>query len=127
MPYKPRRPCRQNGCGKLADNGEQYCYEHKKEVDKHYNKYQRDPLTNKRYGSDWRKIRQRYVKNNPLCEKCFKKGILKAVEEVHHIKPLSKGGTHDECNLMSLCKSCHSKVTVKSGDRWNKDNKKSPI
>jgi hypothetical protein len=33
-----------------------------------------------------------------------------AVEEVHHIIPLSEGGTNDESNLMSLCRSCHEKI-----------------
>ncbi|WP_420838364.1 HNH endonuclease [Allobaculum mucilyticum] len=32
------------------------------------------------------------------------------MEQVHHIVPLSQGGTHDENNLMSLCKSCHSRI-----------------
>ncbi|HOE18067.1 MAG TPA: HNH endonuclease [Syntrophorhabdaceae bacterium] len=39
-------------------------------------------------------------------------------EEVHHIIPLSKGGTHDESNLMSLCTSCHSEITAREGGRW---------
>ncbi|MFV0313661.1 MAG: HNH endonuclease [Anaerotignum sp.] len=118
MPYKPKRPCRHGMCNQLAENGERYCLEHKREVDKHYNKYQRDPMTNKRYGSDWRKARENCVRKNPLCEACFKRGVLKAVEEVHHIKPLSQGGTHVESNLMSLCKYCHSKISADSGERW---------
>ena len=39
-------------------------------------------------------------------------------KEVHHILPLSRGGTNNEDNLMSLCKSCHSKIHAKSGDRF---------
>ena len=42
------------------------------------------------------------------------------VEEVHHILPLSRGGTNDEDNLMSLCKSCHSKIHADRGDRFKK-------
>jgi 5-methylcytosine-specific restriction protein A len=37
---------------------------------------------------------------------------------VHHIIPLSKGGTHDSANLMSLCVSCHSRITARDGGRW---------
>lgn len=121
MPYKPRRPCRNSSCNKLAESNQQYCVEHQKLIDKHYNKYQRDPQTNRRYGKAWRVTRKNYVAKQPLCEECFKRGVLKAVEEVHHIKPLSQGGTHDESNLMSLCKSCHSKISVDSGERWNKN------
>ena len=51
---------------------------------------------------------------------CEKKGIIKAVEEVHHIVPLSNGGSHNDDNLMSLCKSCHSKTTATEGGRWGK-------
>lgn len=39
------------------------------------------------------------------------------VEEVHHIIPLSQGGTHAPENLMSLCRSCHNKMHLEIGDR----------
>jgi 5-methylcytosine-specific restriction protein A len=39
---------------------------------------------------------------------------------VHHILPLSKGGGNETSNLMALCKSCHSKITAESGDRWGR-------
>ena len=60
----------------------------------------------------------RYVAAHPLCEECKKQGKLTPTEEVHHILPLSKGGTHAESNLMALCKSCHSAITARDGDRW---------
>ena len=41
-------------------------------------------------------------------------------EEVHHILPLSKGGGSNAENLMALCKSCHSRITAESGDRWGR-------
>ena len=118
MPYKPKRPCAYPGCGRLADS-EQYCAEHKKVVTKRYNQYQRDPASNKRYGRSWKRIRDRYIKAHPLCEECDKNRRIVAAEEVHHIQPLSKGGGNETSNLMALCKSCHSKITAESGDRWN--------
>lgn len=45
---------------------------------------------------------------------------MKQVEEVHHIKSLSKGGTHDTNNLISLCQSYHARIHAKDGSRWNK-------
>ena len=57
--------------------------------------------------------------SHPLCEMCEQDGRLTKANEVHHVLPLSQGGTHDESNLMSLCKSCHSKITAKTGDRWH--------
>lgn len=119
MPYKPRRPCSHPGCGRLAENGWQYCAEHQKIANKNYNEYQRDPETNKRYGRSWKRIRDRYIKAHPLCEECQKQGRLTVAEEVHHILPLSKGGGNETSNLMALCKSCHSRITVEMGDRWH--------
>ena len=118
MPTKPKRPCSMSGCGRLCENGEQYCSEHKQVVNKNYNQYQRDPTSNKRYGRTWKRIRDRYIKAHPLCEEFQKNGRFVAAEEVHHILPLSRGGDNDASNLMSLCKSCHSRITVEMGDRW---------
>jgi len=50
----------------------------------------------------------------------MKEGRITPAEEVHHVLPLSHGGTHSEDNLMALCKSCHSRITAEMGDRWNK-------
>lgn len=119
MPYKPKRPCAYSSCGRLADSGE-YCAEHKKVVTKHYNQYQRDPDSNKRYGRSWKRIRDRYIKAHPLCEECDRNGRIQAAEEVHHILPLSKGGGNEKSNLMALCKSCHSRITAEGGDRWGR-------
>lgn len=42
---------------------------------------------------------------------------LTPVEEVHHIPPISKGGTHSQDNLMSVCRSCHNKIHIERGER----------
>ena len=47
----------------------------------------------------------------------LKEGRLTPVEEVHHIVPLSQGGTHRNDNLMSQCQSCHTKLHHELGDR----------
>ena len=44
---------------------------------------------------------------------------LTPAQEVHHILPLSRGGTHEDANLMALCKPCHSEITARDGDRWH--------
>ncbi len=94
MPYKPKRPCSYPGCPKLTDG--RYCEEHQKIVTAHYNKHERDPASKKRYGRAWKRIRDRYIAAHPLCEECRKAGKVTPAEEVHHIKPLSRGGTHAE-------------------------------
>ena len=74
----------------------------------------------KRYGRAWKRIRDKYVMEHPFCELCFERGVIVPVEEVHHKKPLSEGGTHDRSNLIALCKSCHSRIHAERGDRWGR-------
>lgn len=116
MPKQPRRPCGFPGCPNLTDG--RFCEEHAKQENRRYERYQRDPATKRRYGRAWQLIRDRYAAAHPFCEECYKRGVLTPTEEIHHIVPLSHGGTHAEDNLMALCKPCHSRITVEMGDRW---------
>jgi len=118
MPFKPKRPCSQPGCPKLTDG--RFCEEHAKQEAKRYERHQRDPAAKKRYGRAWKLIRDHHIASHPLCEKCMKIGKITPVQEVHHIKPLSQGGTNAEDNLMSLCTSCHSEITAREGGRWQR-------
>jgi len=118
MPYKPKRPCSHPGCPELVDG--RFCEAHAKQETRRYEKYDRDPASHKRYGRTWSKIRDRYISAHPLCGQCLKHDVMTAAEEVHHIKPLAQGGTHAEENLMSLCKSCHSRITAREGGRWGR-------
>lgn len=115
MPRKPKQPCAYPGCPKLSDG--RYCEEHRKQVARQYERYSRDPVIKKKYGRAWKRIRDSYVKEHPFCERCFEAGKLTPVDEVHHIVPLARGGTHERGNLMSLCRSCHNKIHHELGDR----------
>lgn len=117
MPVKPKRPCSYPGCPKLTHG--RYCEEHERLESKRYEKYDRSPDTKRRYGRAWKRIRDKFVETHPFCEECYKRGVLTPTEEVHHILPLSRGGTHDRNNLMALCKPCHSAITARDGDRWH--------
>ena len=110
MPYKPKKPCAHPGCPKLT--ADRFCPEHTVEDRREYTCYRRDPATRRRYGREWRRIRNWYISLNPMCERCAAAGRITPAREVHHIIPLSEGGTHDVENLMSLCKSCHSGITL---------------
>lgn len=101
-------------CSRFIDG--RYCEEHRKMVERNYERYSRDPDVHKKYGRAWRRIRDQYVKAHLFCEECFKRGILAPVDEVHHIVPVSIGGTNNPSNLMSLCKSCHNKIHHEMGD-----------
>lgn len=117
MPYKPKRPCRYPGCDRLAVGDGPYCAEHQKAADETYKKFERSPDINKTYGRSWKRIRDRYVKQHPLCEQCLKEGRLMPVDEVHHLLPVSQGGKSTSDNLMALCHSCHNKIHLELGDR----------
>lgn len=115
MPNKPKRPCSFPGCPNLTDG--QYCEQHRKQEQQRYNKFGRSPNANRSYGRAWKRIRDRYTEEHPLCERCLSEGRFTPVDEVHHILPVSKGGTHERTNLMSLCRSCHNKIHFEMGDR----------
>jgi len=119
IPYKPKTPCSHPGCPRLCAG--RFCEEHAKEEARRYERYDRDPEARKRYGRAWKRIRDRYVAAHPVCERCEEHGKLTPASEVHHIKPLSKGGGNEETNLMSLCTPCHSEITAREGGRWRKD------
>ena len=117
VPNKPKRPCSYPGCPKLTHG--RFCEEHAKKEAKRYEKYERDPAVRRRYGRAWKRIRDSYASEHPFCERCYKEGKLIPVEQVHHIKPLAEGGTHERSNLISLCASCHAKIHAERGDRWH--------
>ena len=112
MPYKPKKRCAYPGCPNLTHD--RYCQEHASIANREYNKRRldHDPDFYKRYGHRWHEIRDLYISKHPLCEKCKDAGRLVPAEEVHHILPLIEGGNNSDENLMSLCKSCHSSITL---------------
>ena len=111
MPYRPKRPCSFPGCAQLSDG--QYCIEHDKIMEARYNKHERDPATKRRYGPAWERIRTAQLAAHPLCHMCLREGTPTPATEVHHILPLSQGGTYGPENLMSICKPCHSRITAR--------------
>ena len=114
MPRKPKRSCSHPGCPMLTEG--LYCPEHQRAEEARYNR-SRDPAARKRYGKEWPRIRAHQLANSPLCEMCLRHGYTTAANEVHHILPLVDGGTHDPANLMSLCKPCHSRITLTENHR----------
>lgn len=60
------------------------------------------------YDRRWQKLRKIYLARHPFCIKC-----PRLATEVDHILPLAEGGTHADDNLQALCKSCHSRKTIR--------------
>jgi 5-methylcytosine-specific restriction protein A len=114
VPYKAKKPCAYPGCRELTTA--RYCEGHAKAEAKRYNRYDRDPDSNKRYGRSWSKIRAAFLSANPLCEMCGEAGRLVPATLVHHKRKLTDGGTNDRDNLQSLCSECHSRLHAERGD-----------
>jgi len=53
----------------------------------------------------WRRVR-----DAERSEECYNCGASDRRLDVHHIAPLSAGGTNEPWNLMTLCESCHRTV-----------------
>jgi 5-methylcytosine-specific restriction endonuclease McrA len=47
---------------------------------------------------------------NYTCEICTKPESLESVLHIHHIRPVSDGGTKDLNNLMALCSDCNCNI-----------------
>ena len=62
----------------------------------------------KSYPSDWDTTTARIRKRDGYrCKNCGTSGVEL---HVHHIVPLSKGGTNSDGNLATLCNECHKKI-----------------
>lgn len=55
-------------------------------------------------GRQWEVLRSEALRSQGRrCSACGKAGRL----EVHHVRPLSEGGSNDAENLAVLCRDCH--------------------
>ncbi len=65
----------------------------------------------------WRRLRLWHLNRNPVCVKCGSTSNL----HVDHKIPIEEGGEkYNQDNLQTLCKSSHSKKTIKEQNkrRW---------
>lgn len=115
MPRMAKHPCAWPGCPNLTDA--RYCDTHAKQAERTTDKFTRESDKHARYGRSWKKARDAYATAHPFCERCFAQGRMTPLDEVHHIVPVREGGTNEESNLMSLCRSCHNQIHAERGDR----------
>ena len=111
MARRAARPCAHPGCPALVhDPGQRYCKEHLRAY-----RQQQDARSGssaeRGYDRNWREVRNRYLAENPVCERC---GRYKA-EVVHHIVPKQQGGSDDPINMQALCGMCHAQVHSQLG------------
>ena len=118
-PYAPPRPCRKPGCPGLTTDKSGYCEVHRQEVNRKYDR-QRGTASQRGYDRRWRKYRDLYLLDNPLCVDCKRQGRLTPATVVDHITP-HKGDAElfwDSANHQALCKLCHDRKTAKTDGRW---------
>jgi 5-methylcytosine-specific restriction protein A len=80
----------------------------------HYNQTRTDIKEQAFYKTPgWKRTKEQVlIRDNYMCQHCFKNKIIKPAETVHHIKFLK---THwhlrlTMSNLISLCKACHNTI-----------------
>lgn len=78
--------------------------------------YRDNPEIEKKYKSKrWQKLRKQKLLLNPICERCYKQGIVKATCIIHHKEYVTDKNYLDDNvffnidNLESLCRDCHNK------------------
>ena len=126
MPWKVQPMCREAGCNRRAEPGATYCAEHlrahKKEEMDDYNRFRRDPDSQRFYNSAlWRKTSRAQLRREPLCRMCLAEGRYTAAVLVDHIVPIKQGGgALDLDNLQSLCNSCHERKSQEEGSRFGR-------
>ena len=58
-------------------------------------------------GSKWARFASSYIRRNPFCAECQRRGVDTPTALVDHIIPRKKGGSMwDKSNLQSLCRDC---------------------
>lgn len=66
--------------------------------------------------SEWKKLRDIYMKEHPVCEECLAKGKITPAVDIHHKESpfknneVNKSLLLDYNNLQALCKECHGDI-----------------
>jgi hypothetical protein len=58
------------------------------------------------YPENWEELAGDFKRRVGECQNC-RKSRDEATLEVHHVVPVSRGGSHSEDNLRVLCRQCH--------------------
>lgn len=115
--------CAFGGCKSLAVNDSSRCEKHqkrftpKKQYDHHYHDGKLIYSS-----SRWVKLRVQYLRHNPLCCYCQKRGVITPAVIVDHVKEIADGGEiWDIENLQGLCAACHN---TKTGEEVKKRSRR---
>lgn len=114
-PQKAKRPCLSSGCKDFASN-KGYCDKHQSRVKQRDR--DRGTAHQRGYDAEWKKHRDQFLKEHPLCVECSRKGYVMPATVVDHIIP-HKGDKvlfWDKKNWQPLCETHHN-IKTASEDR----------
>lgn len=101
-------------------------HQQRKANDREYDR-RRGSAAKRGYGPRWRKAREGWLAQHPLCAECEKRDRIRPATDVDHIIP-HKGDMAlfwDRSNWQSLCHACHSRKTAREDGRWGDSGPKS--
>lgn len=117
MPSGALRPCRKPGCAELVRRG--FCEAHRGE---HWVRYDsgRGSSTERGYNGRWRRYREVFLRQNPLCVHCLERKDVREATEIDHVTPVR--GRDDPLfweptNHQALCRECHRAKTIEDQKR----------
>jgi 5-methylcytosine-specific restriction protein A len=111
MARKAPRPCSHPGCPNLVRGSGRFCPEHQAEEYRRQDA-RRGSSTERGYDAEWRAIRDRYLADHPICERCGRRRAT----VVHHIVRKRDGGGDDPINLLAVCELCHAQIHAAAGE-----------
>ena len=75
-----------------------------------------DDIRPRMSGERWREVRQRiFLRDDYTCQYCGARG---GKLECDHVMPFSLGGSHEDENLVTSCKSCNRSKRAKRLEEW---------
>lgn len=85
---------------------------------------ERDTAAERGYDASWKRLRDQYIAEYPLCAECERHGRVTPAQCVDHIRPINRGGERlDPDNLQSLCHTCHSRKTVREDGGFGRERR----
>lgn len=122
---KPQRRCNHGGCRAFVPFNQVYCSKHeRKKTYADYDTYENRKEVGGKYfkfyhSKQWENAARIYKLKNPLCEECYRKGIIKKANVTDHIVELKDDWSKrlDEKNYKNLCHMHHNLKTRQEKQR----------
>ena len=108
MASRPLRVCTHKACSNLVRGGGQ-CPAHARTP------WANRPHWRERYGNAWPQTRKRILERDG--NTCQAKGCGKFGDTVDHKTPRFEGGTNDDSNLETLCRTCQQRKANEEANR----------